>query len=86
MTAIGESPFVHKKPSPDTVLEVIKELNAQNTVYVGDSEVDIQTAQNAKIPCISVTWGYKDVDFLIQNNAQILVNNTEELYCAIKTL
>ena len=86
LTAIGESPSVHKKPSPDTVLEVIKELNAQNTVYVGDSEVDIQTAQNAKIPCISVTWGYKDIDFLIQNNAQILVNNTEELYCAIKKL
>ena len=86
LTAIGESPTIRKKPAPDTVLAVIKELGAKNAVYVGDSEVDIQTAQNAKIPYISVTWGYKDIDFLVQNNAKLLVNNTEELYRAIKTL
>ena len=86
LTAIGESLSIRKKPAPDTVLAVIKELGAKNTVYVGDSEVDIQTAQNAKIPCISVTWGYKDSVFLVKNNAQILVNNVEELYYAIKKL
>ena len=84
LTAIGESPAIRKKPDPDTVLAVIKELGAKNPVYVGDSEVDIQTAQNAKIPCISVTWGYKDSAFLIKHNAQILVNNVEELYYTIK--
>ena len=57
---------IKKKPAPDTVLSVMKEFGAtvDDTVYVGDSEVDIQTAQNAKIPCISVTWGFKNYDFL----------------------
>ena len=48
-------------------------------MYVGDSEVDIQTAQNAGVKCISVTWGFKDRDFLIENGATQLVDSVEEL-------
>ena len=51
----------------------------QATVYVGDSEVDIQTANNALVPCISVTWGFKDREFLIKNGATVLVDSVEEL-------
>ena len=84
--AVGESDSVRKKPAPDSVLMVMKKLNTKNVVYVGDSEVDIQTAQNAKIPCISVTWGYKDIDFLIKNNARVIVENTAALYHEIKQI
>lgn len=74
--AVGESNEVNKKPAKDGVLKVLKELKAgeaevNNAIYVGDSEVDIETAKNAKIPCISVLWGFKDKDFLEKNGASI---------------
>ena len=84
IAAVGESENVRKKPAPDSVLEIMKKLNSQKALYVGDSEVDIQTANNADIPCISVSWGYKDRDFLLNNGANIIVNNAKDLYCAIK--
>lgn len=84
IVAVGESENVRKKPAPDSVLEIMKKLNSQKALYVGDSEVDIQTANNADIPCISVSWGYKDRDFLLNNGADIIVNNAKDLYCAIK--
>ena len=72
---------IRKKPAPDTLLQVLQTLGVakEKTVYVGDSEVDIQTAQNAGIPCISVTWGFKDKDFLVENGGQIFADSTEEL-------
>ena len=59
--AIGESADVKRKPAPDTVYRALRELScdASQAVYVGDSEVDIQTAKNASLPCISVTWGFR---------------------------
>ena len=48
-------------------------------VYVGDSEVDIQTAKNVQIDCISVDWGYKDKSFLIKNGAKLVVSSCENL-------
>lgn len=60
-TAIGESADVKRKPAPDTVYQALHELSCDGSraVYVGDSEVDIQTAKNASLPCISVTWGFR---------------------------
>ncbi len=60
-TAIGESADVKRKPAPDTVYRALHELSCDGSraVYVGDSEVDIQTARNASLPCISVTWGFR---------------------------
>lgn len=60
-TAIGESADVKRKPAPDTVYRALHELSCDGSraVYVGDSEVDIQTAGNASLPCISVTWGFR---------------------------
>lgn len=79
--AVGESENIRKKPAPDSVLEVIKiwGLEKEDCVYIGDSEVDIKTAQNSGIDCISVNWGYKDTDFLISNGANCIVENCEEL-------
>lgn len=59
--AIGESSTVKKKPAPDTVYQALLELacDVSQAVYVGDSEVDRQTAENVPMPCISVTWGFR---------------------------
>ena len=76
-----ESEGIRKKPAPDAVYAVMQQLGAtpENTVYIGDSEVDIQTANNASIPCISVTWGFKDKEFLRQNGATVLADTPQEL-------
>ena len=79
--AIGERVGVQKKPAPDTVMEAVKELGVtlDGAVYIGDSDVDIQTAKNCGMPCISVTWGLRDKDFLIENGAKTLVDSPETL-------
>jgi phosphoglycolate phosphatase len=81
--AVGENEEagVRKKPAPDSVLAAMRTLGAEpaDTVYVGDSEVDIQTARNAGIACISVSWGFKDKEFLLRSGATCLAESVEEL-------
>ena len=79
--AIGERADVRKKPAPDTVLEALRELGvtSQGAVYIGDSDVDIRTAENCGMDCISVTWGLRDEDFLLENGAKALVRTPSEL-------
>ena len=79
--ATGECPGVARKPAPDTVFRVLEELgaDASGTVYVGDSDVDIQTAQNAGLPCISVSWGFRDAAFLRAHGAQHVVDTPKAL-------
>lgn len=80
-TAIGESKEIEKKPNPNGVLKAIKEVNStvERTIYVGDSEVDIQTAKNANVPCISVLWGFKDKEFLEANGGYIFAKVPEDI-------
>lgn len=81
--AIGEKEDCRKKPAPDSVWKAMKELglSAEQTVYVGDSDVDIMTAKNAGLPCIAVSWGFRDQAFLIQNGAkeEQIAANVQEL-------
>lgn len=81
--AIGEDETagIRKKPAPDTVFTALRELGVgkDEAVYVGDSDVDIQTAANAGLPCISVLWGFRDRDFLIQHGAKTFVSAPSEL-------
>ena len=81
--AIGEDEAagIRRKPAPDTVFAALKALGVgkENAVYVGDSDVDIQTARNADIPCISVLWGFRDRDFLLQNGAETFISTPSEL-------
>ena len=72
--AIGESQGVARKPAPDTVFRALAELNAptEGAVYIGDSDVDIQTAKNSGLPCISVSWGFRDEAFLTEHGATIV--------------
>nr|WP_198007427.1 HAD-IA family hydrolase [Prevotella sp. oral taxon 472] len=79
--AIGEREGIKKKPAPDTVLEALAQLGVtgDNAVYIGDSDVDIATANNCQLPCISVLWGFRDKDFLLRSGATTLINTPEEL-------
>lgn len=81
--AIGENEAagIRKKPAPDTVFAALKELGAEKdgAVYVGDSDVDFKTSVNAGIPCISVLWGFRDRDFLIQHGAKTFISAPSEL-------
>lgn len=79
--AVGESETVRRKPSPDSVFFAINQLgaSASQVVYVGDSEVDLQTARNAGVPCISVLWGFRDKAFLQENGATIFAESPADL-------
>ena len=79
--AIGERYNIRKKPAPDTVLEALKQLNASKAgaVYIGDSDVDIMTAKNCELPCISVLWGFRDKEFLIKHGGKIFVDKPSEI-------
>ena len=79
--AIGERDSIRKKPAPDTVLEALKQLGASkdNAVYIGDSDVDIMTAKNCDLPCISVLWGFRDKDYLIKHGGTIFVDKPSEI-------
>ena len=80
--AIGEGNGISRKPAPDTVVEALRQLGVSHddTVYIGDSEVDILTARNSLLPCISVLWGFRDRDFLIAHGATRLVSAPEEIF------
>lgn len=79
--AIGEKEGVAKKPAPDTVYAALRELNmpAETAVYIGDSEVDVMTAKNSGLPCISVLWGFRDEAFLREKGATQFARTVEEV-------
>ena len=81
--AIGEheAAGIRKKPAPDTVIAALRQLGVgeEGAVYIGDSDVDIATARNSSLPCISVLWGFRDRDFLLQHGATTLISAPKEL-------
>ena len=90
--AIGEDEAagIRRKPAPDTVFAALdsfqiprplrgEDRGGVSAVYVGDSDVDILTARNAGIPCISVLWGFRDRDFLQRNGADTFISTPSEL-------
>ncbi len=79
--ASGASEGIRMKPAPDTLLACMEALGSatENTVYVGDSDVDIQTAANAGIPCVSVLWGFRDREFLTVAGAGIFAQSPCEI-------
>jgi len=83
-TFVGQA----KKPDPFGVFEILKRSgkSASEAVYCGDSEVDVQTAQNAHLPCISVSWGFKTRDFLLANGATCIIDSPNQMQIALKNL
>ena len=78
---MGESETVRRKPAPDSVFSVLQALGcaSRDAVYVGDSDVDIETAKNACLPCFSVLWGFRDEQFLRARGATVTVRTPDEL-------
>lgn len=79
--ARGSLPEVAVKPAPDSLLRILKELNIsrKDTVYIGDSDVDVNTAKNAEVDEIAVTWGFRDENFLKEKGATRFAKNSKEL-------
>ena len=86
--AIGENEAagIRKKPAPDTVDLALRELGVprEQAAYVGDSEVDVLTARNCNMPCLSVTWGFRSRETLIESGANILLDTPQALWDAIQ--
>ena len=89
--ALGESSDCPRKPAPDMVFKAMAQIGVDTCVYVGDSDVDVITAQNAGVPCLSVLWGFRDRDCIASvggkyfcddpaNMPQILDQIVEEQY------
>lgn len=84
--ARGESTDCPRKPAPDMVRMAIQALGAENCIYVGDSEVDVMTAKNAGVPCIAVTWGFRDVETLRTAGAEHFCHTPADLPAIIETI
>lgn len=81
----GQKDGIRKKPYPDSVNFVLSALNVPRSeaVYIGDSEVDIATAKNAALPCVSVCWGFRSEPYLKSVGATILIHFPEELLTVV---
>lgn len=79
--AIGEQQGIPRKPEPDMVEAALRQLGVskEEAIYVGDSDVDLQTASNAGLPCISVLWGFRSRDFLVAHGATILAEKPQDV-------
>lgn len=77
----GESPETPRKPAPDMVFHALASLGAEKdtAVYVGDSEVDVQTARNAGLPLIAVSWGFRGRKALAEAGAATIVDAAAEI-------
>ncbi len=79
--ALGEQEGIARKPAPDSVFYAMKQLGAapEKTVYVGDSDVDVRTAANAGLPCISVSWGFRNTEELLSYGATCIADTPADL-------
>lgn len=80
--AIGETPDVRRKPAPDMVMKAIQQLgvDARHCVYMGDSEVDMQTALNSGLRFIAVSWGFRDRDVLEHLNIEHIIDKPQQCF------
>ena len=86
--AIGERPGLQRKPAPDMVLQALKELNSSQdeSIYIGDSEVDVATAKNSGLLCIGVTWGFRDEQLHKDLGVTHIARKAEDIVTIIEAL
>jgi len=77
--ALGQTSDCPHKPAPDMLYKTLKHLGADTCIYVGDTEIDIETAKNAGVPCVTVTWGFRDEDVLLAHGANYLCHTPADL-------
>ena len=84
--ALGEQAGLPRKPAPDMVYRAMEAIGAKSCIYIGDSEVDILTAQNAQVPCLTVTWGFRDERQLLESGARTLCHAPANLINTIEEM
>ena len=84
--ALGERPECPRKPAPDMVYKAMRDLNVDRCIYIGDSEVDIVTAKNAGVPCLSVLWGFRDRDVLEAAGGSWFCERPEEMPAMLRAM
>ena len=84
--ALGESASCPRKPAPDMVYQGMKAIGVEKCIYVGDSEVDVQTARNAGVPCLSVLWGFRDQEYLQKEGATHFCDDPNKLATCLKEM
>jgi len=85
--AIGDNHERQKKPAPDNVFEAMKQLQSsrEGSLYLGDSNVDMQTAKNAGLTCVGVTWGYRSREVLLAEGADFIIDKPDQLIGLIRS-
>ena len=88
LSAVGDDPSRRKKPAPDSVLEAMRQMGvtAEESIYVGDSDVDVITARNAGIPCIAVTWGFRSEESLLEAGAQHVAHAPGDILTIVSSI
>ncbi len=84
--ALGECPGCPRKPAPDMIFRAMAALDVENAIFVGDSEVDLQVAKNANLPCLSVTWGFRDREDLEKAGGKHFCDAPEKLAQTLKEM
>ena len=84
--ALGEAADCPRKPAADMVFKAMKAIGCDACVYVGDSEVDVLTAKNAGVPCLCVTWGFRDREDLEAAGAEYFCEKTEKIVQKIEEI
>lgn len=84
--ARGEVADCPRKPAPDMIYAAMKDLNLDSCIYVGDSDVDVHTAKNAGVPCLSVTWGFRDEADLVAAGGTYFCHVPAELPACIAAM
>lgn len=77
--ALGETPDCKRKPAPDMVLKAMAQLGVDTCIYVGDSDVDVVTADNAGVPCLSVLWGFRDRECIQAAGGKYFCDDSQKL-------
>jgi phosphoglycolate phosphatase len=77
--ALGEKPDCPRKPAPDMLQKAMADIGVDTCVYVGDSEVDALVARNTGVPCVAVSWGFRDRDVLEESNPAFICDDTADL-------
>ena len=83
---LGERADCPRKPAPDMLYKAMEHLGVDKAVYIGDSEVDVLTAKNAGMPCISVLWGFRNEEEIRENGGNIFCNDPKQLPESVRSL
>lgn len=84
--ARGESADCPRKPAPDMIYRGMADLGVEHCIYVGDSEVDVLTARNANVPCLSVLWGFRDKEDMVKAGGTYFCDDPKCLVSTLETL